>query len=164
MLGMLQPPQARPRATTAIFPGRNLIVLAGSVPESGFSRPGFSALRAEDEALRVLAQGVEHPVERARVALELLDQRVEARQGLVVERVRGDADFVQARRHPLEGPRTLLQLARQLAEIGWRRAWTKRSEEHTSELQSHSEFVCRLLLEKKKKHDSQRHHGPATPR
>src|SRR5260221_2936957 len=27
-----------------------------------------------------------------------------------------------------------------------------RSEEHTSELQSHSELVCRLLLEKKKKH------------
>ena len=28
---------------------------------------------------------------------------------------------------------------------------TFRSEEHTSELQSHSELVCRLLLEKKKK-------------
>src|SRR5438034_3516507 len=27
-----------------------------------------------------------------------------------------------------------------------------RSEEHTSELQSHSELVCRLLLEKKKTH------------
>src|SRR5438132_9220588 len=32
------------------------------------------------------------------------------------------------------------------------RATTKgRSEEHTSELQSHSDLVCRLLLEKKKK-------------
>src|SRR5438132_5948843 len=29
-------------------------------------------------------------------------------------------------------------------------AWLTRSEEHTSELQSHSELVCRLLLEKKK--------------
>ena len=29
-----------------------------------------------------------------------------------------------------------------------------RSEEHTSELQSHSDLVCRLLLEKKKKHIS----------
>src|SRR5947207_11584144 len=28
--------------------------------------------------------------------------------------------------------------------------WTGRSEEHTSELQSHSDLVCRLLLEKKK--------------
>src|SRR2546430_3747693 len=31
------------------------------------------------------------------------------------------------------------------------RATTKRSEEHTSELQSQSNLVCRLLLEKKKK-------------
>src|SRR5260221_2061167 len=33
------------------------------------------------------------------------------------------------------------------------RAWLVglRSEEHTSELQSHSDLVCRLLLEKKKK-------------
>src|SRR6266571_9546159 len=29
--------------------------------------------------------------------------------------------------------------------------WTDRSEEHTSELQSHVNLVCRLLLEKKKK-------------
>src|SRR5438132_3273852 len=28
--------------------------------------------------------------------------------------------------------------------------WRWRSEEHTSELQSHSDLVCRLLLEKKK--------------
>src|SRR5438034_7307141 len=31
----------------------------------------------------------------------------------------------------------------------------QRSEEHTSELQSHSDLVCRLLLEKKKKKKSQ---------
>src|SRR5437588_4584923 len=30
----------------------------------------------------------------------------------------------------------------------------RRSEEHTSELQSHSDLVCRLLLEKKKKRKS----------
>src|SRR2546427_8430602 len=34
---------------------------------------------------------------------------------------------------------------------GWERAPTLRSEEHTSELQSQSNLVCRLLLEKKKK-------------
>src|SRR5438034_7009745 len=34
----------------------------------------------------------------------------------------------------------------------WRDRWEPpRSEEHTSELQSHSDLVCRLLLEKKKK-------------
>src|SRR5438132_7023469 len=32
-----------------------------------------------------------------------------------------------------------------------RRATSTRSEEHTSELQSHSDLVCRLLLEKKKR-------------
>src|SRR5260221_8172958 len=31
------------------------------------------------------------------------------------------------------------------------RVWSDRSEEHTSELQSHSDLVCRLLLEKKKR-------------
>src|SRR5260221_10450732 len=31
-----------------------------------------------------------------------------------------------------------------------------RSEEHTSELQSHSDLVCRLLLEKKKRSDIER--------
>src|SRR5947207_11131176 len=39
-----------------------------------------------------------------------------------------------------------------------------RSEEHTSELQSHSDLVCRLLLEKKKKnnYDLQRSRKPGS--
>src|SRR5260370_5786160 len=37
---------------------------------------------------------------------------------------------------------------------------TFRSEEHTSELQSHLNLVCRLLLEKKKPNS---HHPPALP-
>src|SRR5947207_10955086 len=40
-------------------------------------------------------------------------------------------------------------LVRELLEV----AVTPRSEEHTSELQSHSDLVCRLLLEKKKKNN-----------
>src|SRR5215204_6684064 len=36
-----------------------------------------------------------------------------------------------------------------------RRRDRPRSEEHTSELQSHSDLVCRLLLEKKKKNINQ---------
>src|SRR5438132_5165976 len=47
-----------------------------------------------------------------------------------------------------------------------------RSEEHTSELQSHSDLVCRLLLEKKKvknlqiarQHPDIQDHGLAVPR
>src|SRR5260370_32367102 len=36
----------------------------------------------------------------------------------------------------------------------WRRSGKTRSEEHTSELQSHLNLVCRLLLEKKKKYST----------
>src|SRR5260221_4795579 len=36
------------------------------------------------------------------------------------------------------------------ASLGEVARWNFRSEEHTSELQSHSDIVCRLLLEKKK--------------
>src|SRR5260221_5045243 len=38
-----------------------------------------------------------------------------------------------------------------ITRIGYKNAI--RSEEHTSELQSHSDLVCRLLLEKKKKNE-----------
>src|SRR2546429_2541710 len=38
----------------------------------------------------------------------------------------------------------------------WPRRRAARSEEHTSELQSRLHLVCRLLLEKKKKHDYRR--------
>src|SRR5437773_12321723 len=43
-------------------------------------------------------------------------------------------------------------LATNLAQVGRERLRVqRRSEEHTSELQSHHDLVCRLLLEKKKK-------------
>src|SRR5260221_6133663 len=48
---------------------------------------------------------------------------------------------------PTSSPEEGYQLLRSLA---------KRSEEHTSELQSHSDLVCRLLLEKKKQKNLQR--------
>src|SRR5438132_4813875 len=56
------------------------------------------------------------------------------------------------RHRPLEHPVDLLvrRVAAGLAGMG-RQSCCDRSEEHTSELQSHSDLVCRLLLEKKKK-------------
>src|SRR5438132_2366628 len=55
---------------------------------------------------------------------------------------------------------TLSDLPAPLAGLATRQAVTldydefhDRSEEHTSELQSHSDLVCRLLLEKKKKNN-----------
>src|SRR2546427_9117463 len=44
-----------------------------------------------------------------------------------------------------------------LSEVGVCRSRQLRSEEHTSELQSQSNLVCRLLLEKKKKKKTKDH-------
>src|SRR2546430_13437720 len=48
-------------------------------------------------------------------------------------------------------PAVLQADADETQRAGARRAYEPRSEEHTSELQSQSNLVCRLLLEKKKK-------------
>src|SRR2546430_17472875 len=62
---------------------------------------------------------------------------------------RGEARF-GARRLLARGDRVLLH------PVGDRREPEDRSEEHTSELQSQSNLVCRLLLEKKKKEEHSR--------
>src|SRR5690242_21530793 len=57
----------------------------------------------------------------------------------------------------------IMDATRAREELGWEPRFTARSEEHTSELQSHVNLVCRLLLEKKKKTnkrtDSDRSHS-----
>src|SRR5215475_16066485 len=55
---------------------------------------------------------------------------------------------------PDPGPAALPTERRRLG--GWRRH-RQRSEEHTSELQSRENLVCRLLLEKKKKKKKTKH-------
>src|SRR5258708_14280870 len=47
--------------------------------------------------------------------------------------------------------------ARRPKPVARSRTWESRSEEHTSELQSPDHLVCRLLLEKKKKHTMRDH-------
>src|SRR5260370_7006566 len=59
-------------------------------------------------------------------------------------------------------PAITLDLAEQDAPPERRRPRHPRSEEHTSELQSHLNLVCRLLLEKKKKITSISHSIPST--
>src|SRR5690349_23527241 len=54
----------------------------------------------------------------------------------------------------------LLSDLRDHAELGGAHRREVRSEEHTSELQSRRDLVCRLLLEKKKRH---RHSGMTPP-
>src|SRR2546430_6086534 len=50
----------------------------------------------------------------------------------------------------VQGVRSIARVGQQVAEVKARPA--VRSEEHTSELQSQSNLVCRLLLEKKKQY------------
>src|SRR5438477_9798312 len=57
-----------------------------------------------------------------------------------------------AQRVRQQRPHPPLPRQRDTLPVGFGRCWrTRRSEEHTSELQSHVNLVCRLLLEKKKK-------------
>src|SRR5690242_20986476 len=75
-------------------------------------------------------------------------------------------------RHRKQVPRGSTSGRAQTAVHGWQgsgtdrtgdrrteQGWRGRSEEHTSELQSHVNLVCRLLLEKKKKIKDIRHNG-----
>src|SRR5947207_4968282 len=91
--------------------------------------PYTTLFRSVGPALRAVEGQHELPVERL-VQRMLGDQRVEQADQLAV------AAHRQVRLHEF-----LPALQAHLLE--------PRSEEHTSELQSHSDLVCRLLLEKK---------------
>src|SRR5947207_4325347 len=68
----------------------------------------------------------------------------------VIHVVRDDFDDVP--RYHIEPSQIGNEIARfEAALVQTRVQILERSEEHTSELQSHSDLVCRLLLEKKKK-------------
>src|SRR5438445_4643007 len=64
----------------------------------------------------------------------------------------------EAVQQPPNTPYLLLVGGDVLLHDGEWRVERARSEEHTSELQSRQYLVCRLLLEKKHKTDSNRHH------
>src|SRR5262249_59854826 len=75
----------------------------------------------------------------------------------VVHRVVVAVENVQAARElrvRLQQKRKAIQVEQTTAEL---RVGTDRSEEHTSELQSLTNLVCRLLLEKKNKHQHCNH-------
>src|SRR5207248_11375158 len=76
------------------------------------------------------------------------------RQG--IRRVVADRRRRPATAHVLDNPPQLCGAADRSGNAGF-----LRSEEHTSELQSPYDLVCRLLLEKKKKHNLR---GPRLPR
>src|SRR5438094_7428034 len=88
----------------------------------------------------VEAGSITHGAERAHLALAAASTRIRN-----MEQALGAALLVRSRQGvtPTQAGRTLLGHARAILR--------QRSEEHTSELQSPYDLVCRLLLEKKKK-------------
>src|SRR5438034_1987326 len=90
-------------------------------------------LTAEELRVRLMADGDEEPIDRALDERARLDVAELHAGNLAPGRIEDLLDG----RVPEELDLRILERAR--------------SEEHTSELQSHSDLVCRLLLEKKKK-------------
>src|SRR2546430_13524994 len=72
------------------------------------------------------------------------------RSHLTAEETPQSIDIVQRRSKTFKGPASRWMMGYATDLIEQLRVAGKRSEEHTSELQSQSNLVCRLLLEKKK--------------
>src|SRR5204863_6275525 len=90
----------------------------------------------------VLQERLSQPLHHATVNLPAHDERVEHAAEVVDDEITIDRDRAGFGVH--------LQLAHMRA-VGMAGRIGARSEEHTSELQSRRDLVCRLLLEKKKK-------------
>src|SRR3989440_9743680 len=73
-----------------------------------------------------------------------------------------DKRFVESEKELHSKTRDLMQRVLQAKRLHDLKALNERSEEHTSELQSRSDLVCRLLLEKKKKYKISQRYVAAT--
>src|SRR5438034_996443 len=138
--------------TAATGFGKVAVLLGGRSAEREISLMSGNAVL---KALR--AKGVDaHPFDPAE--RDLFDLRREgfARCFIALHGRGGEDGTVQGALEVLRMPYTGSGvLGSAVAMDKWR---TKmRSEEHTSELQSHSDLVCRLLLEKKKRGDNYRY-------
>src|SRR5438132_8347185 len=123
----------------------DILVLSPRLTES--RRAAFRALARELGELRFVASG-EPPPELSDCAAIVVDGPQPARP----------LQFLAAIRTAVERGAALVAIGAApverdgfWADLLGAVAGPERSEEHTSELQSHSELVCRLLLEKKKK-------------
>src|SRR5690606_16206082 len=137
----------------AAQPSRRHLAIAG---DAGLE----VVLRVEVGARRVWAAEGMHDRQRA-VAVVLaqrLQRGMEPEESVEVERLpAGDGQLaaqrvvavVPDRRHQREPVRASAQQEQHEDRVG-ARGTSRRSEEHTSELQSREKLVCRLLLEKKK--------------
>src|SRR5438477_10940208 len=116
--------------------------------------PTFNALYAPDDG--VIAARL---LETAHLSAEQ-NQRIDRNATRLIDAIRANDDRLGGVEDMLrefalstkEGL-ALMVLAEALLRVPDSRTADQRSEEHTSELQSHVNLVCRLLLEKKKKRD-----------
>src|SRR5437016_13684082 len=108
---------------------------------------GVSAEGPKGKLVQPLPPGLSAKIEDSRVIISRAgeDRKVRALHGLARSLVQ---NMVAGVKEPFE--RKL-----EIVGIGYR-AQVQRSEEHTSELQSLTNLVCRLLLEKKKKRQAPR--------
>src|SRR2546427_1712246 len=110
--------------------------------------------------------GDAQPVRRVAIAslAQRLDAQVVTHLGAAMRRTRQCEERFFRLHAEEEPPRPMVEprvrAAVERHELGTARRIT-RSEEHTSELQSQSNLVCRLLLEKKKKKTSTQHTKPS---
>src|SRR5438034_4868771 len=125
-------------ALTAFRRGRRLVVLPGGGPFADAVRRMFKRVKiGEDAAHWMAVLGMDQYAHALAARL---------REATLVDGNGGISAAIQAGRLPVLAPYRWLRAADPLPH-SWE---VTRSEEHTSELQSHSDLVCRLLLEKKK--------------
>src|SRR5205085_8503546 len=126
-----------------------LIAIACLTPASAVAQPLHLVLTPSQKPTDLLAAGNEFGQALAKLYGAPVRVTVASDYAAVIEALRNrtaDLAFV----HPVG---YVLASREAKARIVARNLWHgKRSEEHTSELQSQSNLVCRLLLEKKKQH------------
>src|SRR2546427_604518 len=124
------------------------MLLRGCRPQNGFSysadlsppQNGARTLTSANDYMRVHAAGAFHESGRQRRTSEGHEELGSASTLTTREEI----EMPLAKIHVLEGQYDEVRLGRVSSAV------QNRSEEHTSELQSQSNLVCRLLLEKKK--------------
>src|SRR2546427_713454 len=137
--------------STASSPAaRRIVLITGGSRGLGRNTAGHLARQGLDVVLTYRERADE--AQAAVAAIEALGGRAAALQ-LDVARSAGFADFAARVRQALADTWQADRLDALVhnAGIGINAPFATRSEEHTSELQSQSNLVCRLLLEKKKK-------------
>src|SRR5437588_3431460 len=145
-------------------PGRGVssesgTVAAAATAPAGLTRMAFTPLvptssprNSESPILPYTEQQLHRELVEPLVSKALGAQRVQVER-LGLERARS---FGAELHTPRGATSAVAQLSQQLLDLGVMvEALHLRSEEHTSELQSHSDLVCRLLLEKKNKINQQ---------